>query len=85
MKKFFFLLMILGAGALYLSLNYHFILFDDRVKVLKKTDYSLTHTLVDARGAKALKLLTYPDLVKAGVKDFITPGRSTTIPAQPAQ
>ena len=52
-------------------LNFHFILFDNSLKVLKKEKLTLDDTFVDARGAKKLKLLTNPDLVRAGIKDLI--------------
>lgn len=53
------------------ALNYHFILLDDSLKVLKKTEMTLEDTFVDARGAKKLKILLKPALVEAGVKDFL--------------
>jgi hypothetical protein len=63
-------LLILGlaAGA---ALNYHFILLDDNLKVLKKTGMTLEDTFVDARGNKRLKLLLKPALIEAGIKDAL--------------
>ena len=50
--------------------NYHFILMDRSIKILKKTDLTFDNTFVDARGAKKYKLYLNPALVKAGVKDL---------------
>jgi hypothetical protein len=51
------------------SLNYHFILFDDNITVLRKFDQKLEHTMIDARGTKALQIALMPDLLAAGLKD----------------
>ncbi len=63
-------IIILGA-AIYGVLGYHFILFDNKLKILKKAELKLDNTFVDARGEKQLKLLMNPDLVKAGINDII--------------
>ncbi len=73
MKKIIPLIVL--AAAIYGLLSYHFILFDDRLKCLKKTELKLENTFVDARGEKQLKLLLNPDLVKAGINDIL---QSTT-------
>ena len=83
MKKLLFILVILGVGAAYAGLSYHFILFDDKVKIIKKTNYSFKNTLVDARGAKALYLLKEPDLIEAGIREFLGQSKGTTIPTKP--
>ena len=70
MKKLLILLIFTGALA-YGVLNYHFILMDKGVKVLKKVALTFQGTLVDARGEKKIKLLLKPSLVKAGIKDVI--------------
>jgi len=70
MKKLLVLLIFTGALA-YGGLNYHFILMDNRVKVLKKVALTFQDTIVDARGEKKIKLLLKPSLVKAGIKDVI--------------
>ena len=60
------------AGALaYGALNYHFILMDNTVKVLKKEELTYQDTFVNARGEKKIELLLKPSLVKAGIKDVI--------------
>ena len=69
MKKIIALVII--CAAVYGLLSYHFILFDDRLKILKKVELELENTFVDARGKKQIKLLTNPDLVKAGINDII--------------
>ena len=77
MKKILLVLIIcLAAG--YGLLSYHFILFDDRLKILKKAGISYENTFVDARGVKKLDLLLEPDLIEAGVKDLIRQVESTT-------
>jgi hypothetical protein len=53
------------------ALNYHFILMDSSIKLLKKVDLTFENTFVDARGSKRYKLYTNPALIKAGVKDLI--------------
>ena len=63
--------LILFGAAVYGLLNYHFILFDNRLKILKKADLELENTFVDARGEKQLTILMNPDLVKAGLNDLI--------------
>jgi hypothetical protein len=76
MKKLLIFLILTGALT-YGVLNYHFILMDKNIKVLKKVELTLQDTLVDARGEKKIKLLLKPSLVKAGVKDVINKaGRS---------
>ncbi|GBC59913.1 hypothetical protein DENIS_0855 [Desulfonema ishimotonii] len=70
MKNLIIVLVILG-GITFGALNYHFILFDDSLKVLKKADLTLDSTFVDARGAGKLKLLLNPALIEAGFKDLV--------------
>ncbi len=50
------------------ALNYHFILMDKNVKILKKVELTFNNTFVDARGAKKYKLFLNPSLVKAGIR-----------------
>ncbi len=52
------------------ALNYHFILMDSSIKLLKKTDLTFASTFVDGRGAKKYKLYLDPALAKAGIKDL---------------
>jgi len=70
MKKLLVLLIVAGALA-YGVLNYHFILMDKGVKVLKKVDLTFQDSFVNARGEKKINLLLKPSLVKAGIKDVI--------------
>jgi len=70
MKKGIVLLVIIGA-LVFGALNYHFILLDNSIKILKKADLSFESTFVDARGVKMLRLLTDPDLVKSGIKNLV--------------
>ncbi len=59
------------AAALVLgALNFHFILLDNDFKILRKTSMNFDYTLVDARGAKKLKLFTNPALLSAGIKEI---------------
>jgi hypothetical protein len=69
MKKIAVLLVIVAALA-FGGLNYHFILLDSNIKILKKVDLTFKDTFVNARGSKKYKLLLNPALVKAGVKDL---------------
>lgn len=70
MKKIIVLL-IIAAAAGYGLLSYHFILFDDSLKVIKKTKVAYENTYVDARGAKKLELAMKPDLIAAGISDLL--------------
>lgn len=69
MKKVAIIAVVLAALT-FGVLNYHFILMDRSIKILKKTDLTFDNTFVDARGAKKYKLYLNPALVKAGVKDL---------------
>ena len=69
MKKFAIIAVILAALT-FGALNYHFILMDSSIKLLKKTDLTYQNTFVDARGAKRYKLYLNSALVKAGIKDL---------------
>jgi hypothetical protein len=66
------IIIVLVLGALTLAMmNYHFILLDDSLKVLEKTEWTLDSTFVDARGTKKIKLLLNPALAKAGFRDLL--------------
>jgi len=67
MKKALLILVITGA-LFFAALNYHFILMDKNVKILKKVELTFNNTFVDARGAKKFKLFLNPSLVKAGIR-----------------
>lgn len=67
MKKFLMVVIIVGAFCFAL-LNFHFIATDNGFRVLKKTGMTLDSTFVDARGAKKIKVLLNPALLKAGIK-----------------
>ena len=69
MKKVAVALLILAA-LVFGTLNYHFILLDSNLRILKKVNYTFKDTFVDARGSKKYKLLLNSALVKAGVKDL---------------
>ena len=71
MKKILIIL-IIAVALVFGILNYHFILLDSSVKILKKTDMTFNNTFVDARGANKYKLILNPSLVKAGIKDLFT-------------
>lgn len=68
MKKL--ITLIVAAALVVGALNFHFIYLGKRVKILKKTNMTFEDTFVDARGAKKLKLLAKPALVKAGIKEL---------------
>jgi len=65
------LILVIGCGLVFGALNYHFILTDKSIKILKKGDLTFNNTFVDARGAKKIKLYLNPALVEAGVKDLL--------------
>ncbi len=70
MKKILSILLIAGALA-FGALSYHFILFDEGIKILRKTDLTFEDTFFDARGAKRLQLLFKPALINAGIKEML--------------
>lgn len=70
MKKIVAGLIIAGA-IVYGAFNYHFILLDRSLKVMKKADPTLEYTFVDARGANRAKLFLTPTLVRAGIKEVL--------------
>jgi len=67
MKKI--ILAVLAAACVYGMLQYHFILTDNSLKVLKKTDMTFDDTFIDARGEKRASLYLNPALIKAGIRD----------------
>ncbi|MGD8366089.1 MAG: hypothetical protein PVG78_00490 [Desulfobacterales bacterium] len=78
MKKILIAVVVLAALCLFGALNYHVILFDDEIKILRKVDLTFTDTVVDARGMKRFKLATRPNLVRAGIVELIE-GNGVTI------
>ncbi|MFT5701930.1 MAG: hypothetical protein ACI8ZB_004834 [Desulforhopalus sp.] len=70
MKKIIFALIIAGVAG-YGVLNYHFILLDKSLKILKKSNVQYQNTFVDARGAKKLEMALKPDLISAGINDIL--------------
>ena len=64
-------MLVVAAAAGYGLLSYHFILFDDNMKIIKKTGIRYEDTFVDARGAKKLGLALKPELIAAGINDVI--------------
>jgi len=86
MKLFWIVVCILVAVAAYLSFQYHFILIDDGLKILKKSDPGLEYTFVDGRGAvNKAKILVNPALVKAGVDDIFNDSGVTIRPKKQFQ
>jgi hypothetical protein len=66
------LLILIVFGALLLgALNYHVILLDDSLKLLKKSEMTLESTFVDARGTKKFKRIFDPLLIRAGFKALL--------------
>lgn len=69
MKKVAIIAVILAALT-FGALNYHFLLMDSSIKLLKKADLTFDNTFVDARGAKKYTLYLNPALAEAGVKNL---------------
>lgn len=69
MKKYLFLILVGGIG--FGLLNFHVILLDNSLEILKKNRLTFEDTFVDARGSKKMKLLLKPHLIKAGIKDAL--------------
>ena len=71
MKRVLYLVAGLAAGAFaYGAANYHVIVMDGKLKLLKKTRMSFNNTLVDARGLRRTTLYLNPEIAKAGVKNL---------------
>ncbi len=70
MKKIL-LMLVIAAAVGYGLLSYHFVLFDNSLKIMKKTDARYQNTFVDARGAKKLELAFKSDLLAAGIVDLV--------------
>lgn len=68
MKKLI-LFLVIAAAVGFGVLNYHFIYFDDGLKIIRKTGVRYKNTFVDARGDKKLELALKPDLIAAGIVD----------------
>jgi len=71
MKKILVILLTLVVVVGYSFLNYHFILMDSGIKILKKADLSFENTIVDVRGTHKLNMLLNPALLKSGIKNMI--------------
>jgi hypothetical protein len=69
MKKVAIVAVVLAALT-FGALNYHFILMDSSIKLLKKTELTFANTFVDGRGARKYKLYLNPALAKAGIRDL---------------
>jgi len=54
-----------------MAFHYHFILLDSGLRVLKKVEWTLDSTFVDARGPNKIKLILNPALTKAGIKELL--------------
>jgi hypothetical protein len=70
------LVLVIAAAAGFGLLNYHFIVFDDTFKILRKTGVRYENTFVDARGSKKYELVLKPDLVAAGFQDLLNKANS---------
>lgn len=69
MKKI--ILVLIAGAAGYGLLSYHFVVFDNSLKIIKKTGIRYENTFVDARGTKKMGLILKPDLVAAGINDVL--------------
>ncbi len=65
------IVIIILAALTFGAMNYHFILFDDSLKILKKSHMTLDSTFVDARGSKKFRLLLDPELMDAGFNKLL--------------
>ena len=72
------MVLVIAAAAGFGLLNYHFIVFDDDFKILRKTGLRYENTFVDARGSKKYDLALKPDLLAAGLQDLINKTNSSS-------
>jgi len=73
-----FLLILLGVVSFF-ALQYHFILIDDGIKILKKTEPAMEYTFVDGRGTlNKARILVNPALIQAGIQNIFS-GEGVTI------
>ena len=80
MKKFLVVLILLAVGAGYVLLSHHFILFDQKLRIVKKFKLTPELTFVDARGPKMFKIAVQPDLIKAGIQEVLAGTKGMSIP-----
>jgi hypothetical protein len=79
MKALIFFVLILLGVASYVALQYHFILIDDGLKILKKTEPAMEYTFVDGRGTiNKARILVNPTLIQAGIQNIFS-GEGITI------
>ncbi len=69
MKKAIVIFVVVGI--IFGLINFHFIVFDSSIKILKKDKLALEYTFVDARGVKKIKVFMNPVLIRAGIKDLV--------------
>jgi hypothetical protein len=69
--KYLLLILIIVGGLVFGALNYHVILLDSSLKVLKKPRMTLESPFVDARGTKKFKHLRDPVLLRAGFDELL--------------
>lgn len=58
-------------GIAYMLLSYHFIFFGRKVKLLKKTRYTLDYTFYSATNKSPEKILEEDDLREDGIGDIL--------------
>jgi hypothetical protein len=79
MKAVTVLVLILLGGASFFAFQYHFILIDDGLKILKKTEPAMEYTFVDGRGTvNKARILVNPTLIQAGIQNIFS-GEGVTI------
>ncbi len=59
------------AAVLYVALNYHFIFFGRRVKILKKSQPTLEYTFFSVHGKKIRKILDIDPLREDGIGELL--------------
>jgi hypothetical protein len=83
MKALMVLVLILLGVASFFALQYHFILIDDGLKILKKTELATEYTFVDGRGAvNKARILVNPTLIQAGIQNIFSGGGVTIRPKE---
>ncbi len=59
------------AAVLYVLLSYHFIFIGKRIKILKKSHFTLNYTFYSIQGKKMQKIISIKELRKDGIADLL--------------
>jgi len=59
------------AGILYMLLGYHYIVIDNSIKMLKKSEYNMKYTFFSTKGREWQAILSIQELWDDGIGDLL--------------